>query len=68
MLIKISFKYLFFIKIAKFQLNIFNRFVININSEKSLGLEGGGCGNCYIILGGCFPEMLYSGGGGTLFI
>ena len=60
MLIKISFRYSFFIKIAKFQLKNFNRLVININSEKSLGLEGGGCCNCYIILGGWFPEMLYS--------
>ena len=39
---KISFKYSFFIKIAKFQLNYINRLVININSEKSLGLEGVG--------------------------
>ena len=39
---KISFKYLFFIKIVKLQLNNFNRFVININGEKSLGLEGVG--------------------------
>ena len=59
MLIKISYKYSFFIKIAKFQLNNFNRLVINIIGEKILGL-GGGCCNCYIILGGWFPEMLYS--------
>ena len=39
-LIKISFKYSFFIKIAKFQLNNFNRLVININGEKFLGWEG----------------------------
>ena len=50
MLIEISFKYSFFIKIAKFQLNNFNCLVININSEKMLGL--GRCCNCYIILGG----------------
>ena len=61
MLINISFKYSFFIKIAKFQLDIFNRLVININGEKNLGLGVGGCCNCYIILGGgWFPEMLYS--------
>ena len=54
MLIKISFKYSFFIKIAKFQLNNFNRLVININGEQILGLGvgPGGCCNCYIILGG----------------
>ena len=38
MLIKISFKYSFFIKIAKFQLDNFNRLVINKNGEK-MGLE-----------------------------
>ena len=67
MLIKISFKYSFFIKIAKFQLNNFNRSVININSEKNLGLGVGGCGNCYIILGGGFQKcytVLYRVGGG----
>ena len=41
MLIEISFKYSFFIKIAKFQLNNFNRLVININSEKCWGRGGG---------------------------
>ena len=57
MLIKISFKYSFFIKIAKFQLNNFNRLVININGEKILGLGWvGGCCNCYIILGGGFQK------------
>ena len=40
--IKISFKYSFFIKIAKFRLNNFNCLVININGEKNLGLGGGG--------------------------
>ena len=60
MLIKISFKYLFFIKIAKFQLNNFNRFVINMNGEKSLRFEGGGCCNCYIILGGWGFQKCYT--------
>ena len=41
MLRKISFKYSFFIKIAKFQLNNFNCLVININGEKNVGLGGG---------------------------
>ena len=59
MLIKISFKYPFFIKIAKFQLNHFNRLAINMNGKTKFGV-GGGCCNCYIILGGWFPEMLYS--------
>ena len=59
MLIKISFKYLCFIKIAKFakkmqKLNNFNRLVINIISEKNVW--GGGCCNCYIILGGGFQK------------
>ena len=40
MLIKISFKYSFFIKVATFRLNKFNRLVININGEKILGLGG----------------------------
>ena len=48
MLIKISFKYSFFIKIAKFHLNNFNRLVININGEKILGL-GGGVGVAIVI-------------------
>ena len=42
-------KYSFFIKIAKFQLNNFNRSVININSEKNLGLWGGGVGFAIVI-------------------
>ena len=64
MLIEISFKYSFFIKIAKFQLNNFNRLVniININSEKMLGLgwgwvlqllyniRDGGLQKCYTVL------------------
>ena len=37
---KISFKYAFFIKIAKFQLNHFNRLVINMNGKK-FGVGGG---------------------------
>ena len=36
-LIKISFKYSFFIKIAKLQLNHFNRLVINMNGKKNWG-------------------------------
>ena len=56
MLIKISFKYSFFIKIAKLQLNHFNHLVINMNGKKNLGLGGGGCCNCYIILGGGFQK------------
>ena len=52
MLIKISFKYSFFIKVA-FRLNKFNCLVININGEKNFGV-GGGCCKCYIILGGGF--------------
>ena len=60
MLIKISFKYSCFIKIAKFankmqKFNNFNCLVNNINSEKNLGL-GRGCCNCYIILGGGFKK------------
>ena len=52
-LIKISFKFLFFIKIAKFQLNNFKRFVININGENGLVLEGwvvGGCCTVAIVI------------------
>ena len=60
MLIKISFKHSFLIKIAKFQLNNFNRLVININSGKSLGLEGGWVLQLLYNIGGWFPEMLYS--------
>ena len=70
MLIKISFKYSSFIKIAKFQLNHFNRLVINMNGKKNLGL-GGGCCNCYIIFrGGGFQKcyrVLYRVGGGQKF-
>ena len=58
MLIKISFKYSFFIKVATFRLNKFNRLVINTNGEKNWGWGGGpgGCCNCYIILVGGFQK------------
>ena len=58
MLIKISFKYSFFTKIAKFHLNDFNRLIMNINGEKISGL--GGVLQLLYNIGGWFPEMLYS--------
>ena len=48
MLIKISFKYSFSIKIAKFHLNNFNRSIMNISGEKNSGL-GGGVGVAIVI-------------------
>ena len=51
MLIKISFKFSFFIKIAKLQLNHFNRLVINMNGKK-------------IGVGGWVLQLLYNIGGG----
>ena len=63
MLIKISFKYSFFIKIAKFQLNNFNRLVININGEQICGLGEGWVLQLLYNITGLFPEMLYRVGG-----
>ena len=52
------------------KLNNFNRLVINMNSEKIGVGGGGGCCNCYIILGGGFQKcytVLYRVGGGQKF-
>ena len=55
---KLVFKYSFFIKIAKLQLNHFNRLVINMNGKKIWGW--GWVLQLLYNIGGWFPEMLYS--------